>query len=634
MVEKLKQIKELLKKFSYGDGITYTEIKEILSSFEDSPEISALLDGALEELFFCGYSDFDKKLEKYDKDIDKIIKGKYNFDKEIKKAKKKIDDKDLVSDFISESKEGLNDFEMKLLEYEESGNVELINDIFRTVHTIKGSSGFLELEKLNSFAHIGENLLDDLRNKKLKITGAISEFLFEVLDIFKHNFELLSKSLPSGFYPDFEIDIEYVKRKVDIFQGGGNTEEEEITPVKNNKSKVKSEEEEVDDIEESNDKNEEIIEANTSEESKSAKTGAVAKSIKVDVEKVDTLLDDVGELIVVNNMLFQDKNILDILDKGTQNTLNQLKRISSRLQNSSMSLRMVPIGNTFQKMMRIVRDNSRRLKKLIKLEISGEATEIDRNMVEKLYDPLMHMIRNSCDHGVETPEEREAAGKNPTGTVWLSAYHKGGNIVIEIKDDGKGLSKEKILEKAYEKGILSPNESITDQEIYHLIFNPGFSTAAVVSEISGRGVGMDVVKNSISYLGGRIDIETEKDKGTTFYIKLPLTLAILDGVIIGIGKEKYIIPAQVVEEGIKPNKENCFNMANKGEVVKVRDKIFRLVRLYDYFRIEPQTKNPWEGIVLIVETERDKIGLLIDDILGKQEVVIKTLSNFFKDYDF
>ncbi|MGM0608104.1 MAG: chemotaxis protein CheA [Candidatus Muiribacteriota bacterium] len=611
MEKNLEKIIELLKEFTYGDGITYTQIKDVISEFENNKELQELLNNTLDELFFCGFDEFEKKLKGFEKTIKKVIEGKYNFKKAVQKARKKIEDTELVNDFIIESKEGLSEFEMKLLEYENTKDKNLINDIFRTVHTIKGSSGFLELDVLNTFSHMVENLLDDLRNEKLPVTESVTDFLFEVLDILKKNFDLLSKNLKKGYFPEFDINIDFTKEKIEKIVSGEKQEETTVEELPEDDS-----------------------ESEENKEYAKQPDKKIIKSIKVDIDKVDTLLDDVGELIVANNMLFQDERILKINSKKTQNILNQVKRISSRLQNSSMTLRMVPIGNTFQKMMRIVRDNSKRLKKLIKLEISGEYTEIDRNMVDKLYDPLMHMIRNSCDHGIESPEAREKKGKKPTGTIWLSAYNKGGNIIIEIKDNGQGLSKEKILKKALENGVISEDESLSDNEIYNLIFAPGFSTAEKVSEISGRGVGMDVVKNTINELGGKVDIESKPGEGSTFFIKLPLTLAILDGVVIRIGSERYILPAQVVQEAIQPEKKDCFNMANKGEVVKVRGEIFRMVRMYDYLELTPDNTEPSEGIVILIETDKNDIAIFADEILGKQEVVIKNLSNFFQEYDF
>ena len=618
-----QEIKTKLPVFSYGEGVTYIEIKDLIDKIKDK-KLKDLIANMLDDLFFAAPDDFNTKLPEFHKFITSAEEGSVDVNKKIEKEKKKIEDVELLNDFINESREGLIEYEAKLLELEGSKDLKKINEIFRIVHTIKGSTGFLELEELNKYAHVNENLLDDIRNGKIPVSSAVIEHLFNVLDIFKKTLDFLSDNISDGYFPEFDIDLK--KNEIKVNELRENKISEEKTDIVINEKIIDTveETESSDDIAE-----EEIIPKENSKNNDN-----VLKSIKVDIGKVDFLLDNVGELIVVNNMLFEDENILKILDKRTQNNLNQLKRISSRLQNSSMALRMVQIGNTFQKMLRIVRDNSKRLGKLIKLEINGQSTEIDRNMVDKLYDPLMHMIRNSCDHGIETNEERENAGKPLPGNIWLSAYHKGGNIVIEIKDDGKGLDKEKILKKAIEKGLINENDVLTDSEIYNTVFLPGFSTADKVSAISGRGVGMDVVKSIIGDLGGRVDIESKKGEGTVFYIRLPLTLAILDGVLIRIGDERFIIPAQVVEEGIAPSLNAVINMANKGEVIKVREKVFHFVRLYEFFEIEPTSKNPEDGIVIIVDTEKGKIGLLVDEIIGKQEVVIKNLGSFFKQYDY
>ncbi len=610
----LNNIRENVPFMMFGDGTVYAKMTELIMSLPDDEPAKKILGEALDDTFFSSFDEFDTKLSEFSKLLKDIQEGTLDESEKREKTRKKITDSELVNDFVVESNEGLNEFEVKLLAFENDNDISFINDIFRVVHTIKGSSGFLEFDELNHYAHIGENLLDELRNNRITIDDRVIEFLFTVLDALKKSLQEVSESLKDGFFPEFSLDTEWIEKEVEEIREGS--------------AKVVIDKKDLDLIKEESKKTLE------EDSEKIDGSGKITKFLKVDTDKVDFLLDNVGELIVVNNMLFQDESILQITEKTTQKILGELKRISTRLQTSSMALRMVPIGATFQKMMRVVRDNSKRLKKAIKLKISGEGTEIDRNMVDKLHDPLMHMIRNSCDHGIEMPKEREEAGKPSTGNIWLSSYHKGGNIVIEIRDDGKGLSKEKILKKALDNDLITPEQHLTDKEIFNLIFKPGFSTAEKVSEISGRGVGMDVVKNAITSLGGRVDIESTDGQGSVFYIKLPLTLAILDGVVIRIGDERFIIPAQVVEEAIKPTAEDYFNMANQGEMIKVRDLVHPLVRLPEVFQVESDSKNPEDGIVIIVETDRKKIGLMADEILGKQEVVIKNLGAFFKKYDF
>jgi two-component system chemotaxis sensor kinase CheA len=311
-------------------------------------------------------------------------------------------------------------------------------------------------------------------------------------------------------------------------------------------------------------------------------------------------------------------------------TLGQLNQITSSLQTMTMSLRMVPIKNTFQKMLRLVRDLSKNSGKQVQLRMSGEETEIDRNVVDELYEPMVHMIRNSMDHGLETPEERQTAGKDATGTIHLKAYHKGGSIVVEIIDDGRGLDRERILEKARANGLIDDDCRLNDAEINNLIFQPGFSTAQAVTEISGRGVGMDVVKKAIERLRGRVDIQTTAGRGSTFCISLPLTLAIIEGMLVRVGKERYVIPALSIIESFRPTAEHCSTVACKGEMILSRGGLIPLIRLETIFAARSDARHPWEGLVVTVEYDGRRMGLLLDELLGKEEVVIKNMGEALK----
>jgi two-component system chemotaxis sensor kinase CheA len=295
-----------------------------------------------------------------------------------------------------------------------------------------------------------------------------------------------------------------------------------------------------------------------------------------------------------------------------------------------MSLRMVAIKGTFQKMNRLVRDLTANIGKDVELVIRGEETEMDRTMVEELADPLMHMIRNSVDHGIESSATRLAAGKNAKGTIRLSAFHQGGSMVIEISDDGAGLNKARILAKAIERGIVSAGAELEDRQIHDLIFAPGFSTAEKITDISGRGVGMDVVRQNIAKLRGKIEIESTLGEGTTFRIFLPLTLAIIDGLIARVGEQRYIFPTLSVCESFRPTPEMISTIYGKGEVVKVRGKLRPMLRLYEYFKIAPRTTNPTEALVIVVESANQQRCILVDELIGKQEVVIKSLDERFK----
>ncbi|MBW2066958.1 MAG: chemotaxis protein CheA, partial [Deltaproteobacteria bacterium] len=304
---------------------------------------------------------------------------------------------------------------------------------------------------------------------------------------------------------------------------------------------------------------------------------------------------------------------------------------------TAMSLRMVPIRNTFEKMLRLVRDLARKAGKEVRLVMSGEDTEIDRNMVEEIYEPIVHMIRNSVDHGLEPPEERERAGKPRQGTISLKAYHKGGDIVIEIQDDGRGLDDEKILSKALNMGLIKEEDKLSEAEIHNLIFHPGFSTAERITDISGRGVGMDVVKAKIvERLRGRVDVHSVKGKGTTIFIRLPLTLAIMDGMIIKVAGERYIIPVLNIQESFRPQETECYTVRGKREVISVRESMIPLIRLDRLFGLNGRgalgrmEKPPWERLVVVLENQGRRICVLIDELLGQEEVVIKSLGGLIR----
>jgi two-component system chemotaxis sensor kinase CheA len=325
------------------------------------------------------------------------------------------------------------------------------------------------------------------------------------------------------------------------------------------------------------------------------------------------------------SMLRQSQVILAAKDQKLERNLGQLAQITSGLQTTAMAMRMVPIKSTFQKMVRLIRDLSKNAGKQVQLEMTGEDTEIDRNVVDELYEPMVHMIRNSVDHGIELPEEREKAGKSRDGKIHLRAYHQGGHILVEITDDGRGLDKDRIIEKAKAGGLLTEDSKFTDSEIYNLIFQAGFSTAKQVTDVSGRGVGMDVVKKAIEKLRGRVEINTKPGQGSNFVISLPLTLAIIEGMLVRVGEERYIIPVFSVLESFRPTKEQYSTVEGKGEMILSRSRLIPMVRLDSIFKVKGDSADPWESLVVIVEHEGRQMGLLLDELLGKEEVVIKSM---------
>ena len=354
--------------------------------------------------------------------------------------------------------------------------------------------------------------------------------------------------------------------------------------------------------------------------------------VKLDTRKLDALVDLMGELVIAQSMVVQHPVVQAQEDRDLERHLRQLSRITTDLQHNAMSLRMVPIRSVFQKMTRLVRDLATAQHKQVQLHLSGEDTELDRNIVEELADPLLHMMRNAVDHGIESPADRTAQGKTAQGNIHLHAAHQGGGILIRMRDDGKGLDSQKILAKALQRGLVPADSAPSEKDIYNLIFLPGFSTADTITDISGRGVGMDVVRGSINRLRGRIDIESVPGEGTTFNIFLPLTLAIIDGMLVGVGSERFILPTLTIRESLRPQPGMVFTVQGKGEVISVRGKLIPLVRLSDKLGIGGAASDPCEGIVMVVDSGARHRALLVDSLLGKQEVVIKSLGETFKHH--
>ncbi len=365
----------------------------------------------------------------------------------------------------------------------------------------------------------------------------------------------------------------------------------------------------------------------------SAKKGS--SSIRVDTGKIDGLINMVGELVITQSMLslLGEEFSMDRVER-LQDGLAQLERHTRELQESVMQIRMLPISFTFSRFPRLVHDLSAKMGKKIELVMDGESTEVDKTVIEKIGDPLVHLVRNSLDHGIEMPDDRIAAGKPETGTVKLSASHKGGNVVIEIRDDGKGLDRDKLLSKAIEKGLVDEDHMLSDKQIHELIFHAGFSTADQISDVSGRGVGMDVVRKNINELGGSIEIESEVGKGSAIIIRLPLTLAILDGQNITVGEETYIVPLVSIIESIQVRPEMINLMAGRGETFKLRNEYLPIIRLHEVFGIEGvKATELTEGLLVVVEGDGQHCGLFVDDLVGQQQVVIKSLEANYQKVD-
>jgi two-component system chemotaxis sensor kinase CheA len=445
------------------------------------------------------------------------------------------DDAELLREFINESREHLDNIEHGVLVLENNPrDAETLNTVFRAFHTFKGGAGFLNLIPINRLAHILESLLDQARQGKLAIDAGVIGLILRGRDTLKNFVDEIDGQL-IGAKPCQPITIptEKLKREAqDVVDG-------KSAPAAAPKETAKA------------DQPAPAAAAETADPA--ANVHAQQSSIvKVDTTKLDGLLDLVGEMVIAQSLVSQHfAGMIDLSPQFTRDAA-QLSRITKELQRVSMSLRMVPIRGVFQKMSRVVRDIGVKYNKKVELLLSGEDTELDRGVVEELNDPLLHMIRNSMDHGIESAEKRLAAGKPAQGTLHLRAYHQGGNIVVEVEDDGAGLSRERILKKAIERGLATPDDQLTDEDVFKFIFAAGFSTAEKITDLSGRGVGLDVMRRNIERMRGRVEIESKLGTGTKFKISLPLTLAIIDGFIVRVGEERYVIPTLSVRESFRP----------------------------------------------------------------------------------
>jgi two-component system chemotaxis sensor kinase CheA len=348
-------------------------------------------------------------------------------------------------------------------------------------------------------------------------------------------------------------------------------------------------------------------------------------SIRVRTDRLDRLIDMIAELVIAQTMIAQDADMPSVGHHGLARKVSHAGKIVRELHDLSLSMRMVPLKPTFMKMTRLVRDVAQAVSKEVEFVTDGEETEIDRNMVDALSDPLVHMVRNAVDHGIETPDVRAAAGKPRQGTIRLSATHSGGNVVVELRDDGKGLDKDRIIEKAIEKGLIESASKMTESEIFNLIFAPGFSTAAQVTGLSGRGVGMDVVRRNIESLRGRIEISSTPGQGTVFTVRLPLTLAVTDGMLVQVGAERYVIPTTSIFMSFRPERGALSTIAGRGEMVRLRDDVMPMFRLHRLFSVAGAQEDPCAALVVVVAIGDERVALLVDALLGQQQVVAKSL---------
>ncbi len=553
------------------------------------------------------------------------------------------DNRELLSEFYAEAVDHLQQIEVALLALDQQpDNPEALNSIFRSFHTIKGNAGFLQLMPMHKLAHEVESLLDLARSQKLLLNSAIITEILRSRDALQAQVQQVSVALETGHLPDEIIPVSHLITAVKRLAAGGpavsvpavvlpKASSQNLAPITPFIAvEVTAPADESGPVVLQAPTTPAATKAAANQDTGASKSGGGGATVRVNTEKLDSLMDVVGELVIVQSQLIETAREIGNTGTMLQRNVTQLSRITKELQHTAMALRMIPIKPTFQKMERLVRDLARDLGKKVNFTTSGEDTELDRTVVEQIGDPLVHMVRNAMDHGLEPAAERLAHGKAEAGSVHLHAYHQGSNIVIELRDDGRGIDPARIYKKAVENGIIAAGSVLTRDEIFALIFAPGFSTAEKVTSVSGRGVGMDVVKRNIQKLRGHVEIASEVGHGSTFMIKLPLTMAIIDGLVVRVGADRFILPTTSVQVALRPARGSITTVQGRGELIEIRGKLLPLHRLHRRFGIPCDTENPWEGIVVILENSGRQSALFVDEMISKQEVVIKSLGAFMQ----
>jgi len=552
----------------------------------------------------------------------------------------------LLAEFVTESMEHLERAEAALLDLETNpDNPEGINLIFRAFHTVKGTSGFLGFTQINAVAHKAETLLDQARKGEIQLAGGYADLTLEATDMLKRLVGAVSDG-SGGVSSADAADVDALIAKLDspedvtarpqdslrvgdILVARGLVKREAVEDAALNPTAEKL--------------GTRLVQAGAAQprdvldalrtQRQAAGAPVADTTLRVSMDRLDKLINMVGELVIAQAMVSQDSVVRTSDSQALSRKVSQLDKITRELQDLTLSMRMVPLKGTFQKMARLVRDVAKKSGKDVHFLTEGEETEIDRNMVDSIGDPLVHMMRNAVDHGIEPPDDRIKRGKDPKGAVSLRAYHEAGKVVIEIHDDGRGIDPQKIRAKAVQRGIIEPDRELSEAEAYDLLFAPGFSTAEKVTDVSGRGVGMDVVKKNVEALRGRAEIRSTLGKGSTFSIRLPLTLGIIDGMLLRVGVETYILPTVSIEQAFRPDAAAISTVKGQGEIVMLRGKLIPLFRLYRLFGVPGACEDPVQALLVVVEHEGQRCALLADALLGQQQVVIKSLGTALGEID-
>ncbi len=557
----------------------------------------------------------------------------------------------LLEEFITESRDLIAGAEAALLELEtDPEKTEALNIVFRAFHTVKGTSAFLGLNHISEFAHGAESFLSRIRDKEIRCVGGYADLAFRSVDMLKDLIRLAQDTLGNRWVatPDGLNALMTLLAEPETVGtlGGVNdkaAEAEEIPPrlggILEDQGKADPEEIETAvagqgdqpvDTAFVREKVESLTEEERTQRKQRSIPGtepATESSVRVRTDRLDRLIEMVGELVIGHSMVMQDETVNSGTYPELQQKVAHTDKIVRQMQELCMSIRMVPFKATVHKIARLVRDLARRRKITINFIPVGEDTEIDRNMVDLISDPLVHLIRNAVDHGIEPPDQREKLGKPRTGTLLLKAYHSGGNVVVEISDDGRGLDRDKIIGKAIAKGLTPFGQSLSDSEIINLIFQPGFSTVDTVTDISGRGVGLDVVRQAVETLRGRVDVSSEFGKGCTFSVRLPLTMAITDGMLVKVGRQRYILPTINIDISFRPDPAALSIIAGRAETVVFNGKVIPIFRLHRLFGIKEAVEDPTHGLLIIIGDGNQRCALLVDELVGQQQVVAKSLGD-------
>jgi len=544
---------------------------------------------------------------------------------------------EMLTSFVQESDELLEAAEQALIDIDKTADhAERLNIAFRSIHSFKGNCGFMGFADPERLSHCIETLLDQMRAGRIAPSDEQVTLLLRAVDALRgavaeisqgsggaiRGMDLLTGALTSLSAAPGSASPNPRLGEILVSRGEASADAVEQALALQNKPLG-------DILVDMGAASREAVDSALAQQARQTDKKVLRRDIRVDLDKLDSMIDLVGELVIAQLMVVHNTDLQGYEFENFSKAAHHLGRITSELQDVAMAIRMVPLSAVFRKMIRLVHDLAHKSGKKVRLELKGEETEVDKTVIEQIADPLVHIIRNAIDHGIEPTEARRAAGKEETGSICLEAKHDGGEVLITVHDDGAGLHRDTILKKGLEKGLVKGEPAgLRDQDIYRLIFEPGFSTAAVVTDVSGRGVGMDVVKKNIEKLKGSVDIQSAPGKGATFVLRIPLTLAIIDGMLVRTGQSLYILPLLAIRGSLRPEPRQITVMPDGTEVVKVRDELLPVVRLHALYGVTPDHSHLPEGILAIIEHKGEAICLFLDEVLGQQQTVIKALPSY------